>query len=156
MIRLKSAERTDKNRLWNIFQKYLYEMSAYYDMEMDFSGNYEYRYFDTYFEENGRAAYFVFDGNTLIGFVMINDYSCINDKIDYSIAEFTIFPKYRRKHCAEVAMRQIFREHQGKWEIKFSNQNLSARAFWLKVTKRYTPQVSPIGEAETVLSFIVK
>ena len=46
----------DKNRLWNIFQKYLYEMSAYYDMEMDFSGNYEYRYFDTYFEENGRAA----------------------------------------------------------------------------------------------------
>lgn len=87
---------------------------------------------------------------------MINDYSCINDKIDYSIAEFTIFPKYRRKHCAEVAMRQIFQEHQGKWEIKFSNQNLSAGAFWLKVTKRYTPQASPIDEAEIVLSFIVK
>ncbi len=156
MIMLKSAERTDKNRLWNIFQKYFYEMSAYYDMEMDFSGNYEYRYFDTYFEENGRAAYFVFDDNTLIGFVMINDYSCINDKIDYSIAEFTIFPKYRRKHCAKETMRQIFQEHQGKWEIKFSNQNLSARAFWLKVTKKYTPQVSSIDEAETVLSFIVK
>ena len=53
-------------------------------------------------------------------------------------------------------MRQIFQEHQGKWEIKFSNQNLSARAFWLKVTKKYTPQVSSIDEAETVLSFIVK
>lgn len=155
MIMLKLAEQADKNRLWNMFQKYFYEMSAYYDMEMDSKGNYEYRYFDTYFEESGRFAYLIFADNTLIGFVMINDHSCIDEKIDYSIAEFTIFPKYRKKRYAKEAMRRIFQQYQGKWEIKFSNQNLSARAFWLKATEKYTPKIALIDEEETVLSFIV-
>ena len=35
MILLKEVLLADKDKLWNIFQKYFYEMSAYYDMDMD-------------------------------------------------------------------------------------------------------------------------
>ena len=122
---------------------------------MDAAGNFEYRYFDSYFEEDRRAAYFIYQGDELIGFVMMNDYSCLEDAIDYAIAEFTVFPRYRGRHLATDAMRQIFRAHPGKWEIKFSEQNRAAGVFWRKVTGQYAPLATPLGNAETVLSFLV-
>lgn len=153
MITLKPVEQADRTRLWNVFQKYYYEMSPYYDLRMDPSGCYEYRYFDSYFKENGRAAYFIYDGEAFIGFSMINDYSCLGDRIDHAVAEFTVFPRYRRGHRAEEAARSIFRLHPGRWEIKFSDRNLPAAAFWRKITEQYTPQETPLGGNETVLSF---
>ena len=156
MIRLKLVEQADKTVLWNLLQKYFYEMSACYDLEMDSAGNYAYSYFDAYFEDANRSAYFITDNNALIGFVMINDHSYIHDTIDYAIAEFTIFPKYRRKRYAEEAVRRIFQERRGKWELKFSGHNLPASAFWMKTTAPYRPSVSSFGDTEKVLSFLVK
>ena len=40
MINLKPVKPKDKELLWNINQKYLYEMTGYYDDEMDENGNY--------------------------------------------------------------------------------------------------------------------
>lgn len=155
MVTLQTVELSDKNRLWNIFQKYCYEMSAYYDMDLDSTGNYEYEYFDAYFEENSRIAHFIFDDKTLIGFVMINKHSCLNEVIDYAIAEFTIFPKYRKKHYGIESICHIFEIYHGRWEIKFSNQNTPAKALWLKATEKFIPRISSFNGIETVLSFIV-
>lgn len=64
MIALKEVLTQDKDRLWNISQKYLYEMTNYYDMGMNESGNYEYKYFDAYFAEPERVVLFIYnDGN---------------------------------------------------------------------------------------------
>lgn len=156
MIILKKAEVSDKDKMWNIFQKYLYEMTNYYDMTMSESGNYKYRFFDDYFVESERIALFIYDDEILIGFIMINNYSCIGDSIDYAIAEFTIFPQYRKKHFGLRAIKKIFEQYHGKWEIKYSNQNKAAERFWIKATKRYTPSVSAHSDAESVLSFIVE
>ena len=38
----------DRELLWNINQKYLYEMTNYYDDEMDAAGVLHYGYFDDY------------------------------------------------------------------------------------------------------------
>lgn len=156
MVTLKKVELADKDKFWNIFQKYCYEMSAFYDMDLDSNGNYEYEYFDAYFEENSRIANFIFDDKALIGFVMINKHSCLNEVIDYSIAEFTIFPKYRKNHYAIKSICRIFESYLGRWEIKFSNYNIPAKALWLKATKNFVPQISSFDETETVLSFVVK
>ncbi len=49
MIELQTVQAKDRDLLWNINQKYLYEMTLYYDDPMDENGNYHYGHFDDYF-----------------------------------------------------------------------------------------------------------
>ena len=56
MIRLVTALEKDRDLLWNINQKYLYEMTNYYDDPMDEHGNYHYGHFDEYFSDPKRTA----------------------------------------------------------------------------------------------------
>lgn len=156
MIAFKAVQISDRERLWNIFQKYLYEMTAYYDMEMDEAGNYPYKYFDAYFGEPGRKALFIYDGETLVGFVMINAYSCLGDPIDYAIGEFTIFPRFRRRHLGLEAIERVFERYPGRWEIKYCNENKAAQRLWNRAAQGYRPILSSIMDgAESVLSFTV-
>ena len=108
MIRLEKVRFEDRELLWNINQKYLYEMTNFYDDPMDQNGNYHYGYFDLYFKDEKRMAFFIYNDNTLVGFVFINPYSYINESPDYVMAEFTIFPAYRNKHFAKEAIQLIY------------------------------------------------
>ena len=49
MITLVRVTQKDRDLLWNINQKYLYEMTNFYNDPMDEKGNYHYGYFDDYF-----------------------------------------------------------------------------------------------------------
>ena len=71
MVRLVTAIEKDRDLLWNINQKYLYEMTNYYDDTMDEHGNYHYGHFEEYFSDPKRTAYLLYDEDTLIGFAMI-------------------------------------------------------------------------------------
>lgn len=155
MLTLKQIESSDKSKLWNIFQKYLYEMTNYYAMDMDESGNYTYKYFDSYFEDSKRMAAFIYNDGVLVGFVMVNNYSCLGDRIDYAIGEFTIFPQYRKMHLGMKTAQALFAQFHGRWEIKYSNKNKAAEAFWTNSAKKYAPTVSPYNHTESVLSFVV-
>lgn len=97
MITLVRATQKDRDLLWNINQKYLYEMTNFYDDPMDEEGNYHYGFFDDYFINPRRFAYFLYENDLLIGFAMICPYSNINENPDFTMAEFTIFPQYRKK-----------------------------------------------------------
>ena len=100
MITLKPVTKNEKELLWNINQKYLYEMTKYYPDEMDENGNYHYGYFEAYFTEPARKAYLIYSGQNLAGFAMLNPHSYIGHKVDFVIAEFCVFPAYRRQHIA--------------------------------------------------------
>jgi predicted acetyltransferase len=154
MIRLQTVRNEDRELFWNINQKYLYEMTLYYPDEMDGQGNYHYGYFDAYFTDPERSARFIFDDDTLVGFVMLNPYSAIDHRPDHTIAEFTIFPSYRRKHYALDAARRILAEHPGKWEIKYNEKNFGAKKLWTMVAAPYSPTVYRLNEEETVLEFV--
>ena len=56
MIRLQMVQPKDRNLLWNINQKYLYEMTKFYDDPMDEEGNYHYGHFDEYFTDPKRRV----------------------------------------------------------------------------------------------------
>ena len=49
MLKLIPVDDSKKELLWNINQKYLYEMTLFYPDEMDERGNLHYGYFDEYF-----------------------------------------------------------------------------------------------------------
>ena len=156
MIRLQTVQKKDRDLLWNINQKYLYEMTNFYDDPMDESGNYHYGHFDDYFSDPMRVAYFIFDDDVLVGFAMICPYSNIGQDPDYTMAEFTIFPAYRRKHFAFNAAKMIFDKHPGKWEIKYNEKNSGAKKLWIAVTALYEPEAHCLNDEETVLVFEVK
>ncbi len=143
----------DRELLRNINQKYLYEMTNFYDDEMDEKGNLHYGYFDAYFTDPKRKAFFLYEEKTLVGFAMIHPYSNLGERPDYVLAEFTVFPMYRRKHLAIRAAELIFTGFQGRWEVKYNEKNAAAKALRNRATAQYHPDRTRLNETETVLSF---
>ena len=155
MISRVRVKQEDRQLLWNIHQKYLYEMTNYYDNEMDENGNYHYGWFDAYFIEPERQAFFIYSADKLAGFAMINPYSYINENPDYVMAEFTIFPAFRGRGLAAESAERILTAFGGSWEIKYNEKNTAAKCLWNKVTAKYNPQRHRYSDFETVLSFAV-
>ena len=156
MLRLQTVQAKNRDLLWNINQKYLYEMTSFYDDPMDENGNYHYGHFDDYFSDPKRAAYFIYDDDLLVGFAMLCPYSNIDQHPDYTMAEFTIFPAYRRKHFALDSAKMILNKHPGKWEIKYNEKNSVAKKLWNTVAAPYDPEMHRLNEEETVLSFTAR
>ncbi|MBR3246082.1 MAG: GNAT family N-acetyltransferase, partial [Parasporobacterium sp.] len=153
MLSLKKVQNKDRDLLWNINQKYLYEMTNFYDDPMDENGNYHYGYFDEYFSDPKRKAYFICNDGVLVGFAMLCPYSNIEQDPDYTMAEFTIFPSFRRRHLALDAAKMILARHPGKWEIKYNEKNRGAKNLWHTVAGPYEPEIYHLNEEETVLLF---
>lgn len=128
-------------------------MTNYYNDEMDSDGNYHYEYFDSYFEEPNRKALFIYDDETLIGFAMLNKYSYINKQPNAVLAEFTIFPMYRKKHLGYQAAKLLLNTYKGTWELKYNERNPGAKTLWSKVTKPFHPVAHRYSNDEIVLSF---
>ncbi len=156
MIKLQNVETKERDLLWNINQKYLYEMTNFYDDPIDENGNYHYGHFDEYFTDPKRKAYFIYYDDKLAGFAMLNPYSNIDQNPDYTMAEFTIFPQYRRRHVALDTAKLILRQHPGKWEIKYNEKNHGAKRLWTTLTEPYNPEIHHLNEEETVLEFTVE
>ncbi len=153
LVKVKAEHR---DLLWNVNQKYLYEMTNFYPDELDTSGNLSYGYFDAYFTDPKRKAFLLYDGGALIGFAMIHPYSHFGMTADHVLAEFTVFPAYRRKRLATAAAELLFAAFKGRWEIKYNEKNLAAKALWNSVTERYRPEAVRLNDTETVLSFCVR
>ena len=56
---------------------------------------------------------------------------------------------------ARQAAALLFQAHPGRWELKFSRENIAARYFWLSVTQDFRPEYISLPEGEEVLSFSV-
>ena len=153
MIKLTPVTVEEKELFWNINQKYLYEMTSFYPDEMDRQGNYHYGYFEKYFTDPKRKAFFIHNNDSLIGFAMVNPYSVIDHTPNYTMAEFTIFPSYRRKGYAFEAATLILSMYKGKWEIKYNEKNVAAKKLWTTVTAPYNTSIFHLNEEETILEF---
>lgn len=153
MIRLHPVKREEKDRLFSLNQKYLYEMTLYYPDEMDEKGNLHYGHFEEYFIDPERKAFFLYEGEKMVGFAMIHPYSVLDRSPDFTLAEFTIFPSFRGRGYGEMAAKEIFSAFRGVWEVKFNEKNSKAKSLWTKVTKPYSPKVYHLNEVETVLEF---
>lgn len=156
MIALEPITIEQRELFYNVNQKYLYEMTAYYPDDMDENGNYSYGHFDEYFTDPRRHAYFIMSGSVRVGFVMLNPYSYLDKMPDFTMAEFTVFPTYRGRGYATEAARLIFSTFKGSWEIKYNEKNLGAKRLWTTVTAPHSPVAYSLSDSETVLEFSVK
>ena len=86
---------------------------------------------------------------------MIHPYSYVQERPDHVLAEFTIFPHFRRKGLATEAARRILAAYPGRWEIKYNEKNAPARALWNKLAAPWCPAKHRLNDEETVLAFRV-
>ncbi len=131
----------EKYILYRLLQYSLFEESLTDSNEMNSEAIFEYKWFDNYFEDKNREAYFIKeqDSNKLLGFAMVNQYMQKN-KDGHSIAEFMIIPKYRRMKIGKRVAIELFNMHKGIWEVKPSYESQSALLFWKNVIDEYSNQ----------------
>ena len=129
----------DKDILFRLLQYSLFEESEYDLNEMNNDGIFEYKYFESYFKEEDRHAFFIREENThkILGFAMINTY-LQKFKDGHSIAEFMVIPKYRRNKIGKNIAYQIFDMFKGNWEVSPSLNSEKAYLFWKNTIENYT------------------
>ena len=129
----------DKDILYRLLQYSLFEESLTDQNEMNNEAIFEYKWFDSYFQDNNREAYIIKEQNTnkILGFAMVNQYMQ-KSKDGHSIAEFMIVPKYRRLKIGKRVAIELFNMHKGNWEVKPSYGSVVALAFWKSVIDEYT------------------
>ena len=137
--KLERVKIEDKDILYRLLQYSLFEESLTDLNEMNSEAIFEYKWFDNYFEDENREAYFIKEqeSNKLLGFAMVNKYMQ-KSKDGHSIAEFMIIPKYRRLKIGKRVAIELFNMHKGIWEVKPSYDSKSAFSFWKKVIDEYT------------------
>ncbi len=127
----------DKEKLYRLLQYSLYDGSQYIDNNIDENCLFEYKWFDNYFTDEDRNAYFIKNGNAYLGMVMVNENLKFN-KTGKCISEFLILPKYRRKHLGKRVVFDIFEKFKGDWEVQPMEKNPIAYSFWKNVVSEYT------------------
>ena len=153
MVSVIEVKKEQEQVLYNLLQKYLYEMTQYYEDPIGEDGNFEYRYFSLYFEEPERAAYFIYDNHIMIGFAMINRHSFTNDNIENCIAEFTIFPAFRHSGNGVKAIEALKTVRNGRWQLKYSTDNPAGEKFWQKIKTLYHGQEQKLEGNEIAITF---
>ena len=134
IIKVKESE---KDELYRLLQYALYDGSQYIDNEINEEGVFEYKWFDNYFTDDNRDAYFIKDGNKFLGMVMVNENLKFNNS-GKCIAEFLIMPQYRRKHIGKRVAYDIFEMYKGDWEVQPMENNPNAYSFWKNIITEYT------------------
>lgn len=136
LIRVKENE---KDILYRLLEYSLFEESLTDGNEMTNEGIFEYKYFDSYFTDNSRDAFFIKEKDTdkLLGFVMINTYMQKYDE-GHSIAEFLVIPKYRKNKIGKKIAFECFDMYKGNWEVSPSLGNEISYLFWKNVIDDYT------------------
>ena len=137
-IVLVKVEECKKDVLYRLLQYSLFEESLSDQNDMNEDARFEYPWFENYFTEEGRDAYFMRDQATgrLLGFVMINTYLQKWDS-GHSIAEFMVLPKFRRNKIGREAAFACFERYPGNWEISPSYGSKQAYLFWKHVVNKY-------------------
>ena len=137
--KLEKVKVEDKDILYRLLQYSLFEESLTDLKEMNNEALFEYKWFDSYFEENNREAYFIKEQETnkILGFAMVNQY--LQKSGDgHSIAEFMVIPKYRRLKIGKRVAKELFDMHKGNWEVKPVSGSSLAYSFWKNVIDEYT------------------
>lgn len=136
-IELLKVNKEDKEKLFRLLQFALYDGSQYIKNEINSECLFDYKWFDNYFLDADREAYFIMCDNKIVGFVMINENLKVVDS-GHSIAEFLILPTYRRSHIGKTAANLVFDLFAGNWEVEPIANSDSAYKFWLNVIKDRT------------------
>ena len=132
MIDIKKVRSNEKEKLENLMQLYLHDLSFYFPIDFNSKTcKYEYE-LSKYFDNN--YAYFIKENNNIVGFVLIDN----NSNNNYEISEIFVLNNYKGNKIGEEAVIKVFDKYKGNWTIKAVPSSPVAESFWKKTIKNYT------------------
>lgn len=150
VVKVIRAEEQKKSVLRQLIELYEYDFSEFNDRDVNEYGLYDYKYLDHYWTDADRHPYFIMVDNRYAGFALINNHCyLLKDDQAYSVAEFFIMRKYRRKGIGMDSAQQIFNLFKGNWEVLQHGNNDPSKYFWRKVIEEYTRGQYDLLDVET-------
>lgn len=136
-IRLDAVQPHEKDALFRLLQYSLYEESADDLNEIGSDALFDYPWFELYFTDDDRWAYFIREQETdrLLGFVMVRRRE---DRPVFMIAEFMVLPGCRRRGVGQQAAIACFERFRGQWEVSPALGSERAYRFWKRTIDGYT------------------
>ncbi len=139
MLELDRASIEDKHILRSLLEFYKYDSSEFDGGDVNSHGLYGYKYLDHYWTEDGRHPILVRVNGNLAGFALVRQLEkAENGEIYYSIAEFFVMKKYRRKGVGRHIAFRVFDMFEGNWKVAQVEENEIAKKFWRKTIGEYT------------------
>lgn len=133
-IILKQIKKEKKDVLNNLMQLYLHDIS--FNFSIDFNSNtgmYEYDDIEKYFGNDNNKAFFILKENEIAGFMLVD---LLGEK--NIIQEMFILNNYKRKSIGKTAIKMVFDQFKGNWEIRSLPCSEAAEKFWISSIKEYT------------------
>lgn len=116
---------------------YQYDFSEFEDTDLNEHGYFGYAYLDYYWVEDDRYPFLVRVDSKLAGFALVNQYTYLPGS-QYSIGEFFILRKYRKRGIGRQVAFHVFDLFRGRWEIHQNQTNVVGQQFWRSVIAAYT------------------
>ena len=98
----------DKEVLRNLMTMYFHDLSEFTGDDVNADGQYDYRYLDHYWTEEGRHPFFIKVHGQFAGFALVREIGPAKQRV-YSMAEFFVMRKYRGQGIAKQSAFELFR-----------------------------------------------
>lgn len=103
-------------------------------------------FFDLYWQEPSARFPYLFGEDALQGFAFVRKPH--EPDLDFEMAEFCVYPSYRRRGLGAKALPLLLQAHSGQWEAPVLMSNVSGLAFWPAALRAAQVQDLPMGDGD--------
>ena len=129
----------DEPMLRNLVQLYAYDFAEIMGSDLPDSGRFPDGIADGCFDGAMRQAFSLRVDGGLAGFAIVELRSRLTGEDGVrDVAEFFVARRHRGRGVGAEAARALFDRFGGRWEVRQTEKNVAALAFWRKVIARYT------------------
>lgn len=138
-IEVLPATTEDEPVLANLLELYAHDFSEFSDLQIGVDGRFGYEPLPLYWRERTRFPFLVKANGDLAGFVLVQQGSQVSvaDQV-WDMAEFFVLRGYRRHGVGMRVAHDVWRMFTGRWEVRITDRNLVARAFWKHAVSEFT------------------
>ncbi len=134
-VAVKVADSSEKQRIRNLMQAYLHDLSEFSGEEPKEDGLFDVGdYFDVFWVEPTRHPYLITSDDLVVGFALIREF----EKGHFSMSEFFVLRGQRRTGIGQQAAKLLFDQFAGIWHVAQEEFNLPAQKFWNQVIDSYS------------------
>ena len=125
--------------LANLLELYAHDFSEFSDLKIGLDGRFSYEPLLLYWRESNRFPFLVRANGDLAGFVLVQQGSQVSGAGEiWDVAEFFVLRGYRRHGVGLRVAHDVWRMFTGPWEVRVTDKNPVARAFWQRAVSEFT------------------